>query len=364
VLGIAGMGSSAALTKYEWKFTTIPGGTGLVDLPRTGQTRSYAAGDDADYKVGIAWPAPRFTDNHDGTITDNLTGLMWLKDAHCLGFRSGQGGIYYFVDSLNTDPSELNCADYTARYSDWRVPNVNEMESLINAGQAHSASWLISQGFVDVQALYYWTSTTYAYNTLYARCIHMWSGYVDRDEKRIIHSVLPVRGETTLPARIWRTGQTTSYRPGDDGELQMGAEWATPRFFLHNNNAAVTDMSTSLIWLRGAGTPTVGECTGGYMNWQEALDYVACLNANSYLGCSDWRLPNRKELYSLIDHSKYNPALPSNTPFGDVQLSKYWTSTTYAFDTSRAWMVNIQYGDMSPWDKTANAYVWPVRGGL
>jgi hypothetical protein len=50
-------------------------------VPKTGQTTSYALGDDGDLQMGIAWPEPRFTDNEDGTVTDNLNGLMWTKDA-------------------------------------------------------------------------------------------------------------------------------------------------------------------------------------------------------------------------------------------------------------------------------------------
>src|SRR5215831_10404550 len=52
-------------------------------VPRTGQTTSYAAGDDGALQKGVAWPTPRFTDNNNGTITDNLTGLIWLKNANC-----------------------------------------------------------------------------------------------------------------------------------------------------------------------------------------------------------------------------------------------------------------------------------------
>ena len=54
-------------------------------VPKTGQTVSYATGDDGDLQKGVAWPDPRFTDNSDGTVTDNLTGLIWLKNANCFG---------------------------------------------------------------------------------------------------------------------------------------------------------------------------------------------------------------------------------------------------------------------------------------
>ena len=52
-------------------------------MPKTGQTTCYATGDDGDLEKGVAWPNPRFTDNGNGTVTDNLTGLIWLKNANC-----------------------------------------------------------------------------------------------------------------------------------------------------------------------------------------------------------------------------------------------------------------------------------------
>ena len=55
---------------------------------KTGQTVSYALGDDGDLQKGVMWPVPRFTDNGSGTVTDNLTGLIWLKDANCFGSQT------------------------------------------------------------------------------------------------------------------------------------------------------------------------------------------------------------------------------------------------------------------------------------
>lgn len=361
-LGTMGKGMPTSIY-WTWSFITISVGTGNTALPRTGQTTSYAPGDDGDYQTGVAWPSPRFADNGDGTITDNLTGLMWLKDADCLGFQSWRFSAFREIDSLNYDPGTCNCQDYTASYNDWRMANVNELESLVHAGQHNTASWLTGQGFVNVQALYYWSSTTFAHNLSYARAVNMWVGYVDRQDKTGAQSIWAVRGETVFPSRVWKTGQTTSDRPGDDGDLQAGAKWPIPRFYVNIGNAMVTDLLTGLLWVRYAGTSTIGQCTGGRMTWQEALDYIACLNDMEYLGCSDWRLPNRKELYSLIDHSRYFPALPPDHQFQNMQNDKYWTSSTYAYQTSQAWMVSIEYGDLGPWDKTSTAFVWPVRGG-
>jgi hypothetical protein len=359
--GIKNSSGIPLATDYSWRFIAITCGE-VVYLPRTGQTRSWVTGDDGDIKSGVVWPTPRFTDNGDGTITDELTDLMWLKDGECLGQGIWQGEAYHAIDTLNLDPWSLGCQDYTTqKYHDWRLPNVNELESLFNAAQSNTATWLSSVGFIDVQPSEYWTSTTYAQDTRYAWFVNMWTGFVEPGEKRFYQRVWAVRGESCQPAKVWKTGQVTVYRPGDDGDLQEGARWPVPRFLTINLTAL--DYLTDLVWATNADTPTYGSCTGGLKTWQEALEYIECLNNNNYAGSSDWRLPNRKELFSLLDREQINPPLPSDHDFEGVQLGRYWTSTTYAYDTSQAWMVDMRHVWTDPVDKTSNAWVWPVRGG-
>jgi hypothetical protein len=287
---------------------------------------------------------------------------MWLKDGECLGQGIWQGEAYQAIDTLNLNPWSLGCEGYASqKYVDWRLPNVNELESLFNASRSNTATWLNGLGFTGIRPSNYWTSTTYAQNTGSAWLINMWVGFVDPGEKRFYQRVWAVRGESCQPAKIWKTGQVTSYRPGDDGDLEEGARWQNPRFLTINLTAL--DYLTGLVWATEADTPTYVSCTGGLKTWQDALAYIECLNDNSYAGVSDWRLPNRKELYSLLDREQINPPLPSDHDFVGVQLNNYWTSTTYAYDTSQAWIVNMRYGWTDPINKTSNAWVWPVRGG-
>ena len=77
----------------------------------------------------------------------------------------------------------------------------------------------------------------------------------------------------------------------------------------------------------------------------------------------DWRLPNYKELFSLVDAQNYSPALPSGHPFSNVQHYNYWSSTAYAFSTDVAWGVDMYDGDVDYDGKDSYGYVWPVRGG-
>ena len=175
----------------------------------------------------------------------------------------------------------------------------------------------------------------------------------------------------TQPAETWRTGQTTCYwywgpqidctDTGQDGDIQAGVEWPTPRF-TDNGNGTVTDSLTGLIWLKDA------NCAG-YMTWQDALTHCNNL-AHGSCGLSDgsvagdWRLPNRKELFSLIDFGEYYPALPQGHPFNDVQAgyTGYWSSTSLV-SSSNAWVVYMYSGDVASWSKISEVYVWPVRGG-
>jgi hypothetical protein len=125
---------------------------GTISLPKTGQTASYATGDDGDLEVGVAWPAPRFTDNGNGTITDNLTGLMWEKTL--------SSTTRLWAPALDY-AENLTLAGFT----DWHLPNINQLESITNSAATSWKTWLESQGFVNVTEGVYWSSTTYAPGT-------------------------------------------------------------------------------------------------------------------------------------------------------------------------------------------------------
>ena len=74
-------------------------------------------------------------------------------------------------------------------------------------------------------------------------------------------------------------------------------------------------------------------------------------------------MPNRRELFSLIDDSKFNPALSTGHPFTGVKSDYYWSSTTHADSTGNAWYVYLDHGDVVYVSKISNIYVWPVRSG-
>jgi hypothetical protein len=161
-------------------------------VPKTGQTTSYAAGDDGTIQAGIEWPNPRFTDNGDGTVTDTLTGLMWLKDAGCL--KKTWDSALQTVADLNANPGKYTCQQYSKKYDDWRMPNARELESLVNFGSSNIASWLNSNGFLKALSSSYWSSTTFTGNSSTAWTVNMQKGNLSSLRKRSSTYLLPVRG--------------------------------------------------------------------------------------------------------------------------------------------------------------------------
>jgi len=169
------------------------------------------------------------------------------------------------------------------------------------------------------------------------------------------------------PANLPETGQTRCYNAagaviacattGQDGDLKAGVAWPSPRFVVGTGvgttDQCVTDSLTGLMWVRAPGTTPD--------TWANALTSA---NDLTLCGFSDWRLPNRKELRSLIDYSNSNNAATLNTQgFSNVQAYYYWSSSSYAGSADYAWIVNSVVGRVDAGNKSNSHYVWPVRAG-
>jgi hypothetical protein len=355
-----------------------------IQLPRTGQTKCYntdgdqiscsGTGQDGEYQMGVKWPDPRFTitycneigpcpessidcdgNAYNDVVTDNLTGLMWARD------RDLPGGTLSWPDAINFTNELILCG-----YSDWRLPNLVELESMSNpAENIGYYPW----EFPYASGVDYWSSSGVDGNGAWISYLNGGGNTHPVPEYNYAHLYTwPVRGETSPPAQFWQTGIKTSYRAGDDGDLRKGVVWPAPRFTDHGDGT-VTDNLTGLMWTQNANAPGPDTCNPEIgKSWQSALKHVACLNKKSYLNYNDWRLPNRKELFSLIDLSRVNPALPQGHPFTDVQPesfppTSYWTSTTSGFLTDLAWTIDILWGYVHYEDKfVRHNHIWPVRG--
>ena len=206
--------------------------------------------------------------------------------------------------------------------------------------------------------------------------------------------VIPMGGRdvappASYPAPVAKTGQTTSYAPGDDGDLEKGVALPQPRF-TDNGDGTVTDNRSGLIWLKKANCiqtdyPTFDNDStagDGRVTWQHALDFVNGINAGTYncgdtsnngLQQTDWRLANMVELPSLFHLSYFNPMLSNvagaakwseGDPFTGVATANfYWTSTTTPAIDTMAFTVDFWVGDITAKGKTSAYFVWPVRGG-
>ncbi|MBN1420534.1 MAG: DUF1566 domain-containing protein [Planctomycetes bacterium] len=162
----------------------------------------------------------------------------------------------------------------------------------------------------------------------------------------------------TLPA----TGQTESYRDGDDGNYRTGCP--TDARFVDNGDDTVTDNCTGLMWQQttadtnGDGTVTDGD----QLAWDHAIDYC---NDLDFAGHSDWRLPNVRELQSIVDYGRFDPAID---PVFEAQASSryyYWSSSGKAdYSDTHAWEVGFtrgSVGDADSTDKTSPLHVRAVR---
>ena len=381
-----------------------------VQLPQTGQSSCYTSsggtipcsgtGQDGDRQAGLPWPNPRFTVGtgaQDACVTDNLTGLVWVKTPDST-LRNWQGALNY-ANNLNL------CG-----FSDWRLPTIVELESMVNAGELNTVAWLNEQqGFSEVQEgeQGYWSSTTgVGYTKIYpgdvALSVDMASGNMktELNDKTKTEYAWPVRGgKTAAPAGIWKTGQTKCYGgaypwgeiscsdTGQDGDLLPGVAWPNPRFS-DNRDGTVTDNLTGLIWLKNANCKeTVGGISKGtgVLTWSDALIWSNNL-ASGKCGLTDdsqvghWRLPNRQEMLSLVDFKYANPALSnaagtaqglSNSspgdPFDFVKSEFYWSSTSCASVPGTAWGVSMWGGGLYNYFNADideyKHFVWPVSGG-
>ena len=374
-----------------WILTYSTGLAQPIKIPKTGQTHCYnndgeevncivlGLGQDGLLQKGATWPDPRFVSTSVDCIVDQLTGLMWSRNGN---LNNGIGTTWQ--ESL-TAIATINSNTSLCDYQDWRMPNIRELATLINSEVGQGQVWLNGQGFVNVRGVGYWSSTTdvrtdfrrYAYFLLFHSIGEGKS--IEVRNKGEYASYLTVRThQQPLPATTpGRTGQTLCYNAspgtqilclntGQDGDTLAGTSYPVPRFRPIEQNGSIDcywDTATNLIWPKNM-NPYVSGST-----WQQGLDYIAALNAGSGLcGYKDWRMPNRHEMFSLLDYSRYNPVLPLGHPFSPIYLGPYWTSTSAPYQNNIAdavWAISLSIGLVTPLTKIVpNANFTMVRSIL
>ncbi len=319
------------------------------------------SGQDAAFASGVPIPRERFRDNNNGTVTDRLTGLIWLKDGNRFGDVSWSQALRN-ANHLSSGSGGLSDGSVPG---DWRLPNIREMRSLLDYS-AVSPMITTDHPFVDVQQAIYWTSTTLASAPRLAWMITTAIGPSVFDLKENPNCMWPVRG--TENVRVAQSGQTTCWNDigepidgkgsGQDGDIQAGVTSPVPRF-IDNADGTITDKLTGLVWLRNADA-------FGFRTWEQALkDCIGLCNGRHDLKdgsvAGQWRLPNVREIESLIDYGQVAPSIPAGHPFQNVRPSSYWTSTSVTSAPTQAMFVILGVGPSIFENKQHPFFVWPVR---
>ena len=264
-----------------------------------------------------------YTDLGNGIVLDNETRLEWMQ-ATAPGTYTWQEALDY-IDELN-DNETLGLG-----YDDWRLPTIEELSTLVDAGRYNPA---IDPIFSDTVASDYWSSTAFVASPGVAWYVNFYDGVV-------------------LYGGTFEYSYVRAVRGGPYGSLDN---------FVINGDGTVTDTVTDLMWQQCnyGQTWSETECTGSAATgtWDEAGAYVQELNDNNTLGYEDWRLPTRNELQSIVDYSRWNTA----TTFPNT-ASYYWSSTAKADNTDYAWRVEFLSGRIGSPLPPNSSYVRAVRGG-
>jgi hypothetical protein len=325
-----------------------------IEYPKRGQA---FFGQDAQYTGN----EPAYKDNRDGTVTDLNTGLMWQSDpGEKMTFRQAVAGASKFR---------------LAEYKDWRLPTIKELYSLIlfsgTDPDPMSRDSVRQKPFID------------------RKYFKFQYGKPERGE-RVIDSQFATStkyvsttmwGDETMFGVNFADGRIKGYgmrSPRGGGEKKFyvlyvrGNRSYGKNAFKDNDNGTVTDKATGLMWMKvDSGKLKAGKNKNGKLNWQEALDWAENLE---YAGYSDWRLPNVKELQSIVDYTR-SPATTNSaaidpvfqtTSFiaesGKKDYPFYWSGTTHAslsrastaayvaFGRSFGWMRNRRSGQYTLMD--------------
>ena len=368
------------------------------ELPATGQTTCWdsngnvipcaGTGQDGELREG----APlAYVDHGDGTVTDVNTGLMWEKLSHD-GTVHDDHNTYTWANAISGHVATLNSTNF-AGHNDWRLPNVRELLSIVTyqnllptvapAFDNHCSSGCDVTRCSCTFSGDTWTSTSEADSPSNQWFVDFQDGQVGAGLEHGSGPVRAVRDASTgcpLPA----TGQTTCWDSsrnvipcagtGQDGELRKGA----PLAYVDNGNGTVTDLNTGLVWEKLSDDGTVHDKDNLY-TWANAFTaHVAALNFTSFAGYNDWRLPNVRELQSIVNYQNVNPAVSSASAFNTncapgcpattcscTASGDYWSSTSSVSDPWNAWYVRFSYGRVDAFGrsdgKSGAAYVRAVR---
>ena len=315
---------------------TLAAGQGTYPIVDTGQTTHFNdkgtarassvasshPGQDADYDGN----EPSYRDNGDSTITDLVTGLMWQKDFSKSSWQGAQDGA---------------ATATTGGHDDWRVPTIKELYSLI-AFSGNQGSGNPSRSTAPRDAVPFLDSSVFAFE------------YPDKNryiDAQYVTSTLytstVMNGTSCFFGVNFADGRIKCYpiRPSDgDDRWYVRYVRGNPDYgqnaYVDNGDGTVTDAATGLMWSEvDSGNAALAGDLDGAMTWSEALKFA---EASTYAGHDDWRLPNAKELQSLVDYTRSPDATGSaaidpvfsvtsvENAAGNKDWPEFWSSTSFA----------------------------------
>ena len=273
-----------------------------------------------------------YSDNGDGTVTDNVTGLMWQKSPD----TDGDGDIDA-ADKLTYDEALAGAETLTlAGYSDWRLPTIKELYSLIDFSgvdpsgfEGTDTSGLIP--FIDTRYFDFAYGDTAAGERIIDAQYASSNLYVDDNAGSLLFGVNFADGRIkgyglTIPGS---GTEKTFYIIYVRGNTNYG-----DNSFVDNGDGTIIDRTTKMMWSKD-------DCGEG-LTWEEALDWVEVKNGTHFLGYSDWRMPNVKELQSIVDYTRspgttgsaaIDPLFSTTSIIneaGQTDFPFFWSSTTHA----------------------------------
>ena len=250
----------------------------IIECPDEGED---FYGQDAHYTIN----PPDLTDNEDGTITDNLTGLMWEQKT-----KENEPNLYTYNEAI-TYCDELVLGEQ----NDWRMSTRKEYSTILNYGRVSPALDENYFPYSTANEVSYWTISEYHDDPNQVWKILMSFGLIYEGPKTPdLHKVQCVRGDSEPAAS-----------------------------YTDNGNGTVTDNVTGLMWEQKTNDGGSRDKDDTYI-WKDALSYCENLILSSYY---DWRIPTPKELERLIDLGSSSPAIDT-TYFPNTNNGFYWTGTT------------------------------------
>ncbi|MBP7866292.1 MAG: DUF1566 domain-containing protein [Acidobacteria bacterium] len=308
----------------------------------------------------IAGRQPSYTLGADGlTVADNVTGLTWQRSPDTNGDGVINVSDKFTWAQAQSRPAALNAAHYGG-FDDWRLPTIKELYSLMNfnGGDPSGYNGTDTSGltpFIDTD------SFDFAYGDTSAG-----ERIIDAQYASCTLYVYTAGGTKT---KLFGLNLADGRIKGYDLQMPGGAEKTflvqcvrgNPDYgvnhFVDNGDQTVTDLATGLMWSRAD--------SGAALNWQDALAWVQARNAANFLGHSDWRLPNAKELQSILDYTRspdtsgtaaIDPVFAA-TAFvdegGAADAPWYWTGTTHTtWNGMGANAVYLCFGRAGGWQKS------------